>query len=67
MLNPDQIIKNAAQIYEKLGRAYHFDDGLKSNQVRAAIIAICEEINKQRKEISQNHERYRNLDHIPIN
>jgi len=49
MLNPDQIIKNAGQIYEKLGRAYHFDDGLKSNQVRAAIIAICEEINNQNK------------------
>ncbi len=49
-LNPNKITEKAGEIYEKLGEAYEFKDGLRSNQVRAAIIAICEEINKQELE-----------------
>ena len=46
-LNPDKIIQRAGEIYEEFNHAYDTKDKLRSNQVRAAIIAICEEINDQ--------------------
>lgn len=55
-LNSDKIIQRAGEIYEEFNHAHNTKDKLKSNQVRAAIMAICEEINKQSKFNNINYE-----------